>query len=75
MKNLPASRRRGRRDERRFQVGGDGKPQKGKHWKRRRAWHHGPLEDKRFHQAVNKLDQPDPNPGNQETNTERKQQP
>lgn len=56
-------------------MGGDGKPQKGKHWKRRRAWHHGPLEDKRFHQAVNKLDQPDPNPGNQETNTERKQQP
>lgn len=36
------------------------RPQKGKHRKRRRSWHRGPLEDQRFHDAVRKLDNPHP---------------
>jgi hypothetical protein len=32
------------------------KPQKGKHRKRRRGWHHGPLEDQRFERAISQLD-------------------
>ena len=31
------------------------KRQKGKGGKRRRSWHHGPLEDRRFDEAIQRL--------------------
>jgi hypothetical protein len=33
------------------------KDQKGKGGKRPRAWHHGPNEDRRFEEAISRLDQ------------------
>lgn len=37
------------------------KAQKGKHRKRPRGWHRGPLEDQRFQAATDRLDNPEQN--------------
>jgi hypothetical protein len=43
------------------------KEQKGKAKKRKRSWHHGPLEDRRFKAATDRLDNPETHEEKEET--------